>query len=67
MKITMNDIRRGDGCAWGLRAFFKRYNLDLDAFIKNGFIDSEILRGTGDALALQIVELAESRQGEIDG
>lgn len=67
MKITMNDIRRGGGCAWGLRAFFKRYNLDFDAFIKDGFIEAEALRSTGDALAIQIVELAEARQGEIDG
>lgn len=67
MKITMNDIRRGGGCAYGLRAFFTRYNLDLAAFIRDGFIDAEVLRGTGDALAIHIVELAEARQGEIDG
>ena len=67
MNITMNDIRRGGGCAWGLRTFFKRYNLDFDAFIKDGFIDAEALRGTGDALAIQIVELAEARQGESNG
>lgn len=67
MIITMNDIRRGGGCAWGLRAFFKRYHLDFDAFIKDGFIDAEALRGTGDALAIQIVELAEARQGESNG
>ncbi|MEQ5285557.1 MULTISPECIES: hypothetical protein [Providencia] len=67
MKITMNDIRRGGGCALGLRAFFKRYNLDFDAFIRDKFIDSETLRGTGDALAIYIIEQAEARQGEIDG
>ncbi|MCG9952282.1 hypothetical protein MIB43_020465 [Providencia rettgeri] len=67
MKITMNDIRRGGGCAYGMRAFFKRYNLDFDAFIRDRYIDSETLRGTGDALAIHIVELAEARQGESNG
>ncbi|OHT25810.1 hypothetical protein A3Q29_00125 [Providencia stuartii] len=67
MIITMNDIRRGGGCAWGLRAFFKRYHLDFNAFIQDGFIDAEALRGTGDALAIQIVELAELRQGDLHG
>ncbi|HGN1707909.1 TPA: hypothetical protein ACKRTE_003832 [Providencia rettgeri] len=67
MKITMNDIRRGGGCAYGMRAFFKRYNLDFDAFIRDKFIDSEALHGTGDALAIYIVELAEERQGENNG
>ncbi|MBU8939691.1 hypothetical protein [Klebsiella quasipneumoniae] len=59
MLITMEDIRAGGGCAWGLRTFFARYNLDLRAFIRDGGIDSELLAGTGDALAIQIVELAQ--------
>ncbi|MDF2247682.1 hypothetical protein [Klebsiella pneumoniae] len=64
MLITMEHIRAGGGCAWGLRAFFARYNLDLQAFIRDGGIDSELLAGTGDALAIQIVELAQQTQKE---
>lgn len=58
----MEHIRAGGGCAWGLRTFFSRYNLDLQAFIHDGGIDSEVLAGTGDALAIQIVELARQKQ-----
>ena len=64
MLITMANIRAGGGCAWGLRTFFARYNLDLQAFIRDGGIDSELLAGTGDALAIQIVELAQQTQKE---
>ncbi|EFP4583518.1 hypothetical protein HX910_000780 [Salmonella enterica] len=65
MKITMEHIRAGGGCAWGIRAFFARYNLDLNAFLERGWIESEVLINTGDALALRIVERA--RAGENDG
>ncbi|OCG02907.1 hypothetical protein [Gilliamella sp. wkB112] len=60
MKITMEHIRAGGGCAWGLREFFKRYNLDLDAFIHDGYIEEEILLKTGDALALHIINIAKT-------
>lgn len=43
----------------GAADLFCRYNLDLRAFIRDGGIDSELLAGTGDALAFQIVELAQ--------
>lgn len=62
MLITMEHIRAGGGCAWGLRTFFARYSLDLQAFIRDGGIDSEVLAGTGDALAIQIVELAKTQK-----
>lgn len=65
MKITMQHIRAGGGCAWGIRAFFARYNLDLNAFLERGWIESEELINTGDALALRIVERAGA--GENDG
>ncbi|HDQ4779711.1 TPA: hypothetical protein P9I62_002956 [Klebsiella pneumoniae] len=68
MLITMEDIRAGGGCAPGLRAFFTRYNLDLKAFIRDGGIEAETLLATGDALAISIVRLAESRlNGGHDG
>lgn len=58
----MEHIRAGGGCAWGLRTFFARYSLDLQAFIRDGGIDSEVLAATGDALAIQIVELAQTQK-----
>lgn len=58
----MEHIRAGGGCAWGLRTFFARYSLDLQAFIRDGGIDSEVLARTGDALAIQIVELAQTQK-----
>ncbi|ATN93646.1 tail protein [Pseudomonas phage VW-6B] len=61
MLITMEDIRAGGGCAPGLRAFFARYGLDLKAFIRDGGIDAELLAGTGDALAIKIVRLAQTK------
>lgn len=64
MKITMEHIRAGGGCAWGLRTFFTRYNLDLDAFIRAGGIDADVLLATGDALAINIVRKAEQSTGE---
>ncbi|CAI0909229.1 hypothetical protein [Serratia ficaria] len=65
MKITMEHIRAGGGCAWGLRTFFTRYNLDLDAFIRDGGIDADKLLNTGDALAINIVRQAEQSTGEV--
>ena len=58
----MEHIRAGGGCAWGLRTFFARYSLDLQAFIRDGGIDSKVLARTGDALAIQIVELAQTQK-----
>ncbi|WP_347253449.1 hypothetical protein [Leminorella grimontii] len=63
MKITMEHIRNGGGCAWGLRNFFARYNLDLDAFLRDGFIDSETLEATGDELALRVIRKAQETEG----
>lgn len=67
MLITMEHIRAGGGCAWGLRTFFARYNIDMQAFIENGGVDAETLRATGDALGIRIVEMAEAKQGGTDG
>ncbi|EPK4543395.1 hypothetical protein [Serratia marcescens] len=61
MLITMEHIRAGGGCAWGLRTFFNRYNLDFQAFLNDGGISAEAMLGTGDALAIHIVELAQQQ------
>lgn len=66
MKITMEHIRAGGGCAWGLRTFFARYHLDLEAFIRDGGIDADALLNTGDALAINIVRQAEQSTGETE-
>jgi hypothetical protein len=60
MLITMEHIRAAGGCAWGLRTFFTRYNLDLETFIATGGIDSDLILETGDALAIRVVELAQA-------
>lgn len=67
MLITMEHIRAGGGCAYGLRTFFARYSLDLKAFLANGGIESDLFLATGDALAINIVRLAEAqaRQNEV--
>ncbi|XKM14232.1 hypothetical protein RCS94_03445 [Orbaceae bacterium ac157xtp] len=61
MKITMKHIRAAGGCAWGLREFFSRYNLDLKAFITNGYIESDKLLATNDELAIRVVEKAMNK------
>lgn len=63
MLITMEHIRAGGGCAWGLRTFFTRYGLDVEAFIRHGGIDSATLLATGDALAIRVVRMAEVQAG----
>lgn len=59
--VTMKDIRVAHMCSGGARGFFKRHNLDWSDFLKNG-IPAERLIETGDAMALQVVEVARGRQ-----
>lgn len=42
-------------CANGSRRWFARMGLDWAAFVRDG-IDADILAGTGDAMALKLVE-----------
>ena len=65
MKVRVNDLRLVPGgayCHRGARAFAQRHNLDWQDFVKNG-IDAEVLRQTGDAMAVRIVEAVEQRDG----
>jgi hypothetical protein len=48
----------------GVTNLFARHHLDLQAFLRDGGIDSLTLLATGDALAIQIVELAQQTQKE---
>lgn len=66
MKVTLEHLGSIPGfsprpgfCRRGARVFFARYGLDWGLFIKEG-IDEEALLGTGDALAIALVEHARS-------
>lgn len=60
MKITMDHVRQAHMCSRGARDFFRRYNLDWEEFLREG-IDEEKLIELGDAMALQVVEVAHGR------
>lgn len=55
----MSDIRKANMCSRGTRAFFLARGWDFQDFLKNG-LDEEILIQTGDAMALQVVEVARN-------
>jgi hypothetical protein len=59
--VTMRDIRACRMCARGAREFFISHGLDWSDFLRNG-ISSEILEGTGDAMAMRVVEAANGRR-----
>ena len=61
LMVTMKDIRRAKMCRRGTQAFFKRHGLDWIGFLKHG-IPAEELAATGDAMALQVVEVARGRK-----
>lgn len=53
----MRHIRQANICSDGARKFFKRYDLDWSDFLANG-IEAEKLEATGEAQALEVVEIA---------
>ena len=55
LRITINDIRDAGHCVRGARDWFEAHGLDFKAFLREG-IDEETFVGTGDALALMVVE-----------
>lgn len=55
----MSDIRKAKMCSRGTRAFFLAKGWDFQDFLKNG-LDEEMLIQTGDAMALQVVEVARN-------
>lgn len=59
--VRMNDVRAARMCSGGARAFFERHGLDWSKFLKEG-IPAEQLVATGDAMALQVVEVARGRK-----
>ena len=57
----MSDIRKANMCSKGTRAFFLARGWDFQEFLKNG-LDEEFFIKTGDAMALQVVEVARNGQ-----
>lgn len=65
--VTARHVQAAHMCLKpGAQKFFKQHNLDFRSFIKNG-IDAELLIATGDALALQVVEVARKELGKSNG
>ncbi|ENW78425.1 hypothetical protein F909_04115 [Acinetobacter sp. ANC 3929] len=59
MKIYMSDIRKANMCSRGTRAFFLAQGWDFQDFLING-LDAEKFIQTGDAMALQVVKVAQN-------
>jgi len=59
VRVTMRHVRAAGMCSSGAREFFKRYNLNWQDFLKNG-IPAKTLIEIGDAMALQVVKVAEN-------
>lgn len=59
--VRMEHVRAARMCSHGARAFFARHNLDWQTFIKDG-LPAEVIAATGDAMALQVVEVARGRK-----
>lgn len=58
--VTINDLRAARMCGRAARPWFDAHGLDWNKFITEGY-DAEILRATGDALALKVIAKAEER------
>lgn len=56
--VTMRHVRQAHMCSRGARAFFARHGLDYGRFLREG-LPAEQIRATGDAMALQVVAIAE--------
>jgi hypothetical protein len=59
--VKMEHVRAAKMCSRGARAFFERHNLDWNTFIREG-LPVEQIEATGDAMALQVAEVARGRQ-----
>lgn len=60
-KVFMTHVRKAKMCSRGARAFFIKNKLDWNDFLRNGIDEAKLLE-TGDAMALQVVEIA---RGEV--
>lgn len=58
--VTMQHVRQAKLCSHGTRQFFRRHGLDYQKFLSEG-LPAETIEATGDAMALQVVEVARGR------
>jgi len=59
--ITMRDVRAAKGCSRGARAFCLRHGYSWTKFLEEG-VPADLLLATGDAMAINIVEVARGRR-----
>lgn len=59
--VRMEHVRAARMCSRGARAFFLRHGLDWERFLQEG-LPVEQIEATGDAMALQVAEVARGRK-----
>lgn len=57
--VTINHLRAAKMCGRSARPWFGQHGLSWNTFITVGY-DAEVLRATGDALALKVIAVAEA-------
>lgn len=62
MKIHRSHLDELGYCARGARRWFAAMGLDWADFVRNG-IEADVLRATGDAMAIRLIEHVEARDG----
>lgn len=60
MKIYLQDIRSVKYCSRGARKFCELYDIDWEAFLKDG-IEEDVLLQFDDAMVLEIITAARKR------
>lgn len=58
MRVHMRHVRAAGLCSQGGREWCRRHNLSWSDFLANG-LDAEVVRATGDALAMRALTEAE--------
>lgn len=64
--VRTGDIRRARLCLQGARGWFRRHDLDWQAFLRDG-LPADVLAATGDALAFRVIAEAEKRAAREEG
>ena len=59
VRVTINHLRAAKMCGRAARPWFAAHDLSWDTFVTEGY-DSEVLRATGDGLALKVIAIAEA-------
>ena len=59
--VTVAHLRAAKMCSRGARVWFEKRGWDWQAFLKNG-LPAEQFEATGDAMAIQLVEVARGRK-----